>query len=148
MMYSYPDPGARAVDFARRASLPHSYRRPLANAQAQSLVQQCEALFLQVTTATRPGCKPGQLLMRHRDGELSVRFSGNLQKGSMVLARGESHYTQVNFEERAITIFQSQSAGFSFIRTDTGAVVDRRRPKASASYGRTPNLDSLLKATA
>jgi hypothetical protein len=86
--------------------------------------------------------------MRHRDGELLVRFSGNSQKGSMVLARGESFYTQINFDERSITIFQSQSLGFSFIRTDTGAVVDRRRPRASASYGRTPNLESLLKATA
>ena len=147
-MNAYPDACARAADFQRRATLAQSFRRPLPDRQASTLATQCEALFEQIASSKQQGATPGLLRMRYRDGELVVRYSGNSNEGRIILSRGESHYTQVKFDERAITIFQSEQASFGFVRTDVAAVLDRKRPRASVSFGATPSLAHLLKASA
>lgn len=147
-MYYSPHPDARAADFQKSVSLPKSFKRPLGPQQAQNLANKCEQLFRHVNTATQQGAMPGTLRMRHRDGELLVRVSGNSQEGKLVLSRGESLYTQVNFNERAITIFQSQTSSHGFVRTEAAAVVDRQRPRGSASFGKVPCLESFLQAGA
>lgn len=147
-MNAYPDACARAAEFQKRASLTQSFRRPLPDGQATILATQCEALFQHISNAGPQGATPGLLRMRYRDGELVVRYSGNSREGRLILSRGESFYTQVKFDERSITIYQSEQASFGFLRTDTAAVLDRTRPRASVSFGRTPSLSSLLKASA